>query len=152
MNWSVYKHTFPNGKVYIGITNQIPKKRWKNGFGYSDQKVFKEIVKFGWKNITHEILFENLTKCEAEDIERKLIKENESTNSHRGFNRSNGTGARKGSHTRHKIFQMDVNGQIVNVFDNLKEANSATGIPIVNISAATRGLKQDSNGWIWKRE
>ena len=25
--YSVYKHTFPNGKVYIGITKQNPLKR-----------------------------------------------------------------------------------------------------------------------------
>lgn len=32
--WVVYKHTFPNGKVYIGITGQEPYKRWKYGNGY----------------------------------------------------------------------------------------------------------------------
>ena len=30
-NYYVYKHTFPNNKVYIGITQQEPQKRWKNG-------------------------------------------------------------------------------------------------------------------------
>ena len=35
--YSVYKHTFPNGKVYIGITKQNPLKRWRNGTGYKGQ-------------------------------------------------------------------------------------------------------------------
>lgn len=37
-NYTVYKHTFPNGKIYIGITKQAPSKRWRNGTGYSGQK------------------------------------------------------------------------------------------------------------------
>lgn len=32
MGYSVYKHTFPNGKVYIGMTGQEPEKRWANGW------------------------------------------------------------------------------------------------------------------------
>ena len=34
-NYSVYCHTFPNGKVDIGITGQPVKQRWANGLGYS---------------------------------------------------------------------------------------------------------------------
>ena len=36
----VYKHIFPNGKAYFGITSQYPCVRWKNGKGYSDNKIF----------------------------------------------------------------------------------------------------------------
>lgn len=31
---TVYKHTSPSGKVYIGITGREPKLRWDNGNGY----------------------------------------------------------------------------------------------------------------------
>ena len=31
--YSVYKHTFPNGKVYIGITSQPLGKRFNGGSG-----------------------------------------------------------------------------------------------------------------------
>lgn len=31
--YSVYIHTLPNNKVYIGITSQKPKARWDNGRG-----------------------------------------------------------------------------------------------------------------------
>lgn len=31
----LYKHTFPNGKVYIGITSRVnPERRWLGGRGY----------------------------------------------------------------------------------------------------------------------
>ena len=33
-SWTVYKHTFPDGKVYIGITGMKPEKRWSDGHGY----------------------------------------------------------------------------------------------------------------------
>ena len=59
-NYSVYKHTFPDGKVYIGISIN-PKTRWSRGHGYKNNKIMdKEIKNVGWENITHEILFENL--------------------------------------------------------------------------------------------
>jgi hypothetical protein len=74
----VYKHTFPNGNIYIGITGQEPEKRWANGMGYQGQRVFKYIVEFGWNNITHEILYSNLTETEAMSIEKKLIEGNKS--------------------------------------------------------------------------
>ena len=32
--WTVYKHTSPSNKVYIGITSREPKLRWDNGNGY----------------------------------------------------------------------------------------------------------------------
>ena len=32
--YCVYKHIFPNNKVYIGVTCQKPEYRWRNGKGY----------------------------------------------------------------------------------------------------------------------
>lgn len=91
VNFSVYKHTCPNGKVYIGITKQNPIKRWAYGHGYSRNKYFfKAIKKYGWDNIKHEILFENLDELEAKKIERKLIKKHKSFDSSFGYNVSLG--------------------------------------------------------------
>ena len=63
----VYKHTCPNGKVYIGITCQKPEQRWRHGKGYKRNALFfRAINKYEWENIKHEILYENLTKEQAE--------------------------------------------------------------------------------------
>ena len=71
----VYRHTVPNGKVYIGITSNSPHRRWRNGFGYSKTPYFyNAILKYGWDNIKHEILYENLSLDEAAEIEKTLIK------------------------------------------------------------------------------
>ena len=74
MNWSVYKHTFPDDRVYIGITSLSPDDRWKEGFGYESQsKFFREIVKVGWDNIKHEIVASGLSEQSARKMERELI-------------------------------------------------------------------------------
>lgn len=78
MPWSVYTHTSPSGKVYVGITSQAPEKRWKGGSGYvrsdNHQPLFANaIIKYGWENISHKIIASNLTKEEACSIEKALI-------------------------------------------------------------------------------
>ncbi len=73
-NWCVYKHMFPDGRVYIGITSGDPEKRWDRGFGYEGHRqLFTKIVADGWNNIKHEILLSGLTEIEAKDRERQLI-------------------------------------------------------------------------------
>lgn len=38
--WTVYRHTSPSGKVYIGITSQNVERRWNSGKGYTLCKAF----------------------------------------------------------------------------------------------------------------
>lgn len=73
--WSLYKHTSPSGKVYIGITSVSPRTRWgKNGSGYRKQPYFyNAILKYGWDNIKHEVLFSNLSETEAKYLEKSLV-------------------------------------------------------------------------------
>lgn len=73
--YEVYKHTFPNGKIYIGITSYGAKERWHNGYGYRKQQMmWRAIQKYGWENFTHEVLFTGLSASEAKEIEKELIK------------------------------------------------------------------------------
>lgn len=84
--YTVYKHTCPNSKVYIGITQQEPKNRWLNGYGYKKQIFYRAISKYGWENIKHEILYFNLTEKEAKEKEIELISKYDSTNPKYGYN------------------------------------------------------------------
>lgn len=88
----VYKHTNNlNNKIYIGITIQEPKKRWLNGKGYQNNDYFnKSITKYGWHNFSHEILYEHLTKEEAEQKEIELIAQYKSNQREFGYNIANG--------------------------------------------------------------
>lgn len=90
-NYCVYKHTTPSGKVYIGITKQEVKNRWKNGSGYKPCKAFyRAILKYGWNNIQHEVLVTGLTEEEACDMEVKLVAEYNSANPKYGYNLTHG--------------------------------------------------------------
>lgn len=101
----VYKHTFPNNKVYIGITQQQPEERWKNGLGYKGAVVFNAIQKYGWDNIKHEVLFSGLTQEEAEQKEIELIQEYNSADHIHGYNIALGGshGGKQSEETKEKI-------------------------------------------------
>lgn len=84
----IYKHTLPNGKVYIGQTQQNPKKRWCSGYGYwLQEEFFNDILAVGWNNIKHEILEEVESKEEAALRERYYILENKSNEPEFGYNK-----------------------------------------------------------------
>ena len=90
----VYKHTTPSGKVYIGITGNTVERRWQNGRNYKSNKHFTNAIKkYGWDNIKHEILSDNLTKEQAEEKEILLIKKYKSNNMNYGYNVENGGNA-----------------------------------------------------------
>ena len=97
--WKVYAHIVPkevskykHDKYYIGITSQALSQRWKcNGYGYKRQRIFwNAIQKYGWENIKHVLILDNLTHDEACKMEIELIKKHNSTNREFGYNLTNG--------------------------------------------------------------
>lgn len=73
-NYTLYKHTTPSGKVYIGITTKSVEERWLNGRGYRRNEHFwNAIQKYGWNEIKHEILAIGLSKEEATEAEKMYI-------------------------------------------------------------------------------
>lgn len=96
--WYVYYHSFPNGKKYIGITSQIPERRWGNqGRGYKNQGlIWNAILKFGWDNISHGILAEVDDIETAEYYEQYYITIYQADNRKYGYNIKSGGRAAKG--------------------------------------------------------
>lgn len=106
--YKVYKHTLPkvisgkeNDMVYIGITcRENPWDRW--GVTVANYKYnthfSRAISKYSWQNFVHEVLFDGLTKEEAETLETELIAKYNSTNDKYGYNKANG-GNSVGKHT-----------------------------------------------------
>lgn len=95
--YCVYKHTSPNGKCYIGMTKQLPEKRWQNGLGYRTQtRFYRAIKKYGWDNFTHEILAQNLTLTQAEELEKQMILKYKSFDKNHGYNIERGGNCQKG--------------------------------------------------------
>lgn len=86
--YCVYKHTNKmNGMVYIGITRQNPIKRWGGGSGYSyNTHFYNAILKYGWDNFSHEILYTGMTREEACEKEIELIAKYNSNDRKYGYN------------------------------------------------------------------
>ena len=85
--YKLYVHICPNEKRYYGITKQRPEQRWRNGYGYKNNQYFtRAIEKYGWDNITHEILFDGLTESEAKELEQYYIQWYNTANRDYGYN------------------------------------------------------------------
>lgn len=91
-SFCVYMHVNrANSKKYIGITSTNPLLRWANGRGYYKNKHFYDaIVKYGWDNFDHVILFTGLTKEEACETEQRLIAEYKTQDKRYGYNLTSG--------------------------------------------------------------
>lgn len=96
--YSLYRHIAPDGRIYIGITSQIPSVRWQSGHGYKGNTYFtRAILKYGWENFTHEVLFEGLTENQAKELEIVMIELFESNIRSKGFNISRGGESKSGT-------------------------------------------------------
>jgi len=114
-DYCVYVHTFPNGKRYVGQCKQPAEQRWQGGSGYKRQPlIHNAIVKYGWDNIKHEVVRENLTAENAWVQETLLIKEynTNALNGGNGYNMSDGgeSGSKGYKHTdEHKAKMSEIN-------------------------------------------
>ena len=78
-----------NGKMYVGQTiyGDNPNRRWENGEKYKGSPSFySAIQKYGWDNFDHEIIASKLTKIEADNFEKTLIKELKTQSKKYGYN------------------------------------------------------------------
>lgn len=126
MCYLIYKHTAPNGKVYIGITRQDSERRWQNGKGYSTQKRFwRAIQKYGWSSFSHELLAENLTEQEACELEIHYIEQYKSTNPDFGYNVA--VGGNTGRTLVTPVIQY-YQGKPVNFFESFTQAARTLGV------------------------
>lgn len=103
--YTIYCHTNKsNNKKYVGVTKQKPEKRWNNGEGYRNSTYFyNAIKKYGWHNFSHEIVYTDLTKQEAEHLEKFLINEWDLRNPVKGYNIETGGNLNKKLDERTKL-------------------------------------------------
>ena len=107
--YTVYMHQHKeNGKRYFGITSTDVKRRWKNGFGYSENlPIGRAIRKYGWDAFSHDIIADNLSEGEAKQMEISLISEYHTQDDRFGYNICAGgegvTGWHPSEETKRKI-------------------------------------------------
>lgn len=143
--YTVYMHQNKlNGKVYIGITSVSPQERWRNGQGYIKQlKFYNAILKYGWDSFDHIILFENLTKEEAEEKEISLIAEYQSMNDEYGYNQKPGGSVNGPEYVGNSknICCYDRYGKLVGEYPSIHDAARNFNCSPQNISAAMKNNK-----------
>jgi group I intron endonuclease len=129
--YCVYIHTNKvNGKKYVGQTGVEANSRWRNGKGYKVDTYFgKAIAKYGWDNFDHEIVAENLTKAEANNMEMSLITELNTNDSCYGYNLTAGgdgtVGVQRSEEYRRKQRESHLGKKRSEEVKKLLSANSA---------------------------
>lgn len=173
--WIVYMHTVPKDitgyeydKYYIGITCNSPQRRWQGkGNGYRNQVFYRAIQKYGWDNIQHEILAENLSKDDAQSMEVMLIWLYKANDRSHGYNCTIGGEGASGyhlneeqrkkfmaSHPRGESHPGSVKVVLLNtqqVFCSIQEASDHTHLYATQIRLSCQNKtvcssKRDSNG------
>ena len=159
-NYSVYIHTNKlNGKKYIGITRQDPRRRWQNGFGYENTYFGKAVKKYGWDGFFHEVIAFGLTKQQACDMEIALIALHRTNNRCFGYNISDGgntcdvlqgkSGEDHPNHQRVKMIDKDTK-EVLRIFGAQSEAARIMGINRKGITKACLGIVATYKGYIWE--
>jgi group I intron endonuclease len=71
----IYKLTSPNGKIYIGQTNNFENRMngHKNASKKIKNKLYKSVSKYGWDSFKKEILCEVIGKDTANKLEEEFI-------------------------------------------------------------------------------
>lgn len=158
--------------MYFGITKNNPLARWANGKGYRNQTVFwRAIQKYGWENFNHIILYTNLSKEEAKNIEISLIAQyktncNKYKNPTYGYNATDGgdstnvrplTEKEKQQHresarlTRAKhIDCFDLQGCYIATYRGFTEAAEHTGAARENIFKCCSQKIKSAAGYMFK--
>ena len=158
--YSVYVHTSPSNKQYVGITKQDPERRWNYGFGYENNRYFfRAIKKYGWNNFRHEILYTNLSHINALQIEVELIAKYDSFIN--GYNMSPGGEGLPGRplpieaqskaaiKRSHGVDQYTLSGEYIASYKSIAEACRITKVEQSNISDCARGNRKHSGGYLW---
>lgn len=150
--YTVYKHTTPNNKVYIGITKRPLEVRWNYGRGYIKQEAFfNAILKYGWDNIKHDILFTGLSEKEAKNKEKALIKKYKSNNPKYGYNRTIGGDTTWGRPSIPVKATSIKHGKILH-FNSINEASRLCNVGTTAISNCCRGIAKYAGGFTWEYE
>lgn len=174
--YSVYVHTTPDGKKYVGMTGTALESRWKKGRNYAFNRRFTDAVeKYGWENVQHEIVASGLSHDEALDEEARAIARYNTTDEKYGYNDSPGhnlmseqarqkmiaaqkllTGER--SCRAKPVLQIEPNTmRVINRYVTAREASLTMGYHKNTVSQACRrrdGARETScsHGYFWTYE
>ena len=155
--YTVYMHTTPSGKMYIGITKNSITQRKHSGY-FSNKFMTAAVRKYGWDNITTEILAEDVSLDEANLLESYYIASYETQNHRKGYNICDGglSWNSKTEYVRKKIMLSEKNRKVVEcvetgeVYPSFGEAERLTGVDRFDISKCCSGKRKTAGKLHWR--
>lgn len=122
--WVLYLHTvskelsgYDHDKYYVGISSNL-KRRWEyKGCSYKGQPFYNAIQKYGWDNIKHEIILENLSEEDAKKFEIETIAKLKSNTTKYGYNIS--AGGDSGNIKPKCVARYDKNGKLIATYESV---------------------------------
>ena len=176
--YTVYRHTTPSGKSYIGITKNSIRKRIYGGY-HHNKYLTAAIKKYGWQNIETEIIAEGVSLDEANLLETYYIASFETQDHTKGYNIADGglswnsrsdevrmklsakARGRKlapmGEETKRKIMMANKRRKRVEcmetgeIFDSIGEAARKKKIERGDISRCIKGIRKTAGKLHWRR-
>lgn len=160
--YDVYLFTFRDGKRYVGFGKVPIQRRWRGGYKENRDLVEAIRAEGGLRNVKKEHFDYPLERGSAERIESTLIKNFDTTNPKKGYNKTYGAGlkeqrppeAKEPSETRKEWIRSRMKSvkciETGEVFESISAAAKARGIPKSSISAACSGKLQTAGGKHWK--
>lgn len=166
-NYKVYIHTCnANGKKYVGITKLNLIDRWgSEGQGYNKQFFYRAIKKYGWDNFTHEVVYDGLSRKEAEQKEIELIAKYRTNDKRYGYNVENGGYSnivteetkkkiqkkqRENPHTHTPVYKYSLDGKFICEYISVSAAARENGVSFGAIFSCLRGDTRKAGGFQWK--
>ena len=148
----VYMHTCPNYKVYVGMSKD-PVQRWNKGNGYKyNSEFYKDIQRYGWDNIKHEIILKTYYGWVARMNEKRLItqykKQRKCYNIVNEENQKSCQSKRK--IPLKKVGKYTKQGKLIKIYNSATEAWKDGNIGPSLIQSCCRGRVKTSGGFVWK--
>lgn len=147
----VYIHTCPNYKVYVGMSRN-PIQRWNNGNGYKYNKEFyKDIQKYGWNNIKHEIVLKTYYGWIARMNEKHLITQyKRDRKCYNLVNEDKPCYQSQRKEPLKKVGKYTKSGKLIKIYNSATDAWRDGNINSSAIQSCCRGRIKTSGGYIWK--
>ena len=141
-DYTVYKLTLTDGRVYIGMTRQPLSHRCRRSGYVGCPGMGKAIEEHGWDAFSVSIIADHLTQTDAERIEKESIARYDSTDPSKGFNVALG-GNIPGRHSQ-ATRQLMSDGQKGRLFS--EEHLSRLRKPKLNGALRRTVIQSDSDG------
>lgn len=146
-NIGIYMWTSPEGKSYIGQSTNLKYRYNKfKQFKYRYSSNYLEQIRRKYNNISF-WKYTILEYCSQEDLN---IKEKYYINYYKTTDPEYGYNIIQGGNSEKQVIQLDLNNNIIAVYNSISDAHRTTNIHLGHISECCNGFRNTVSGFKWK--